>query len=207
MVGPSKGAAAPGQAVSPQCPALSRKRSQEVQGAGSRAASAWLSLLPLFQMMRPTDDILKELCKPAVLQRLLKIESLPLLWLVLRGLDLLSERPEMVREIRALLPDIMETQQFANTPVTLKVLNIFRNVMRHLGKRHASPIALELAEKILPLFNHLSLLREAELHRWCLTRGLSHFFASPALENEMSSGLCSPAGLVLGSAAWVFLAI
>ena len=96
MVGPSKGAAAPGQAVSPQCPALSRKRSQEVQGAGSRAASAWLSLLPLFQMMRPTDDILKELCKPAVLQRLLKIESLPLLWLVLRGLDLLSERPEMV---------------------------------------------------------------------------------------------------------------
>ncbi|XP_015705415.1 maestro heat-like repeat-containing protein family member 7 [Coturnix japonica] len=54
----------------------------------------------------------------------------------------------------------METLQFANTPIsspiTVKVLNIFRNAMHHLGKRHASPFALELAEKILPLFNHAS---------------------------------------------------
>ena len=62
----------------------------------------------------------------------------------------------------------METQQFANTPITLKVLNIFRNVVRHLEKRHASPIALELAEKILPLFNHVSLPWEADLRGWVL---------------------------------------
>ncbi|XP_031461332.1 maestro heat-like repeat-containing protein family member 7 [Phasianus colchicus] len=117
--------------------------------------TAELGLLHL-TMVHPTEEILKELCKPALLQGLLKIESLPLLWLVLRGIVLLSERPETAREIRALLPDLMETQQFANTPITLKVLNIFRNVMRHLGRKHASPIALKLAEKILPLFNHVS---------------------------------------------------
>lgn len=55
-----------------------------------------LTLLPLFQLIHPTEENLQELCKPALLQRLLKIESLPLLWLVLRGLVLLSERPETV---------------------------------------------------------------------------------------------------------------
>lgn len=83
--------------MSPHCPALHCKRSQELQGAGSPAASAWFSLLPLFQMMHPTEEILKELCKPAQLQRLLKIESPPLLWLVLRSLVLLlSKEPDMV---------------------------------------------------------------------------------------------------------------
>ena len=43
-VGPSKGTAAPGQAVRPQCPSLSCQRSPELQGAGSPAASAWLSV-------------------------------------------------------------------------------------------------------------------------------------------------------------------
>ena len=82
--------------MSPQCHAPSCQRSQELHGAGSPAASAWLSLLPLFQVVHPTEENLQELCKPAVLQRLLKIESLPILWLVLRGLVLLSERPETV---------------------------------------------------------------------------------------------------------------
>ena len=72
--------------------------------------------------------------------------------------------------IRALFPEVMETLRFASTPITLKVLNIFRNVMRNLGKRQASPIALQLAEKILPLFNHVSLLWEAESRGWVLDR-------------------------------------
>lgn len=95
-VGPSKGAAAKGQTVWPQCPALSCQRIQKLQGAGSPAASVWLSLLCLFQVMRPTEEILQELCNPDLFQMFLKIKSLPLLWLVLRGLVLLSERPEMV---------------------------------------------------------------------------------------------------------------
>ena len=82
------------------------------------------------------------------------------------------------REIRTLLPGVMETLRFASTPITLMVLNIFRNAMYHLGKRHASPFALELAEKILPLFNHVSLLWEAELCGWVLTGVPSPFFPS-----------------------------
>ncbi|XP_015705506.1 maestro heat-like repeat family member 5 [Coturnix japonica] len=106
--------------------------------------------------MPPTEELVKELCKPALLQKLLNVESLPVLWLVLRRLVLLSDRPETAIEIRALLPGVMENLLFANTAITVKVLNIFRNAMHHLGKRHASPFALELAEKILPLFNHAS---------------------------------------------------
>eukprot|EP00076_Gallus_gallus_P011887 XP_015128145.2 maestro heat-like repeat-containing protein family member 7 [Gallus gallus] len=106
--------------------------------------------------MRPTEEILQELCNPDLFQMFLKIKSLPLLWLVLRGLVLLSERPETAREIRALLPDIMETLQFGNVHVTLNALNIFRNMMNHLGKMVLRPITLELADKLLHLFNHVS---------------------------------------------------
>ncbi|XP_003643101.3 uncharacterized protein LOC100858097 isoform X2 [Gallus gallus] len=107
-------------------------------------------------VMRPTEEILQELCNPDLFQMFLKIKSLPLLWLVLRGLVLLSERPETAREIRALLPDIMETLQFGNVHVTLNALNIFRNMMNHLGKMVLRPITLELADKLLHLFNHVS---------------------------------------------------
>ena len=62
-----------------------------------------------------------------------------------------------------MLPDVMKTLRYGNTPIALKVLTIFRNVMTHLGKSEATPIAVNLAEKLLPLFNHVSQLREAEL--------------------------------------------
>ncbi|XP_021237046.1 maestro heat-like repeat family member 5 isoform X2 [Numida meleagris] len=117
--------------------------------------TAKLGLLHL-TMMPPTEENLKKLRKPILLQRFLKIESLPILWLVLRGLVLLSERPETARGMQALLPGVMKTLRFANTHIVLKALNICRNVMSHLRKREASLIALELAQKLLPLFNHVS---------------------------------------------------
>ncbi|XP_040512069.1 uncharacterized protein LOC101750975 isoform X2 [Gallus gallus] len=117
--------------------------------------TAELGLLRL-TLIHPTEENLQELCKPALLQRLLKIESLPLLWLVLRGLVLLSERPETAIGIRDLLPDVMETLRFANTSIALKASKISRNVMTHVGKREARPIVVELAEKLLPLFSHVS---------------------------------------------------
>ncbi|NXJ03625.1 MROH7 protein, partial [Odontophorus gujanensis] len=106
--------------------------------------------------MPPTEENLKELCNPAVLQRLLKTKRLPILWLVLRGLDLLSQRPEMAREIRALVPGCMQTLPFTNVHIALKLLDIFRNMLNHLGKRDASSFALRLCEKLLPLFSHVS---------------------------------------------------
>ncbi|XP_025000781.2 maestro heat-like repeat-containing protein family member 7 isoform X2 [Gallus gallus] len=116
---------------------------------------AELDLLQL-TLIHPTEENLQELCKPALLQRLLKIESLPVLWLVLRGLVLLSERPEMAIGIRDLLPDVMKTLRFANTSIALKASKISRNVMTHVGKREAHPIVVELAEKLLPLFSRVS---------------------------------------------------
>ena len=85
----------------------------------------------------------------------------------------------------------MENLLFANTAITVKVLNIFRNAMHHLGKRHASPFALELAEKILPLFNHVSLLWEAELCGWVLDRSVFSFLSFSGL-----SGMTCPVGSV-----------
>ncbi|XP_040399793.1 maestro heat-like repeat-containing protein family member 7 isoform X2 [Cygnus olor] len=50
----------------------------------------------------------------------------------------------------------METLQYDNTHITVKALTIFKNVISHLEKREASPIALALAERLLPLFNNVS---------------------------------------------------
>ncbi|OXB51612.1 hypothetical protein ASZ78_003864, partial [Callipepla squamata] len=118
-------------------------------------STAELGLLHL-PVMPPTEGTLKDLCKPAALQNILKTESLPILWLGLRGLLLLSERRETAREIRALLPTIMETTSTGNTDIILEALRIFKNVMRHLGMREASSSAVTVAEKMLPLFNHVS---------------------------------------------------
>ncbi|KAK4805586.1 hypothetical protein QYF61_016436 [Mycteria americana] len=52
-----------------------------------------------------------------------------------------------------LLPDIMETLQHANTDVKMKALVFLRNMMAHMKREEASLIALQLAEKLLPLFD------------------------------------------------------
>ena len=61
-----------------------------------------------------------------------------------------------------LLPDIMETQQNANTENKMKALRVFRNVMGHMKREEASPITLQLAEKLLPLSDSVRLLWEPE---------------------------------------------
>ncbi|XP_040399784.1 uncharacterized protein LOC121063424 isoform X1 [Cygnus olor] len=65
-------------------------------------------------MMRPKDQILVDLCDPERLQVCLRLQSLPMLWLVLRALTMLSERPKMVSsEVRErsmlLFKDLMES--------------------------------------------------------------------------------------------------
>lgn len=63
-----------------------------------------------------------------------------------------------------LLPDIMETQQNANTDNKIKALLVFRNVLGHMKRKEASPTALQLAEKLLPLFDDVRLVWEPEPH-------------------------------------------
>ncbi|OXB51018.1 UNVERIFIED_CONTAM: hypothetical protein H355_006524, partial [Colinus virginianus] len=113
------------------------------------------SLLDFFQVSSFTEEDLDVLCRNTdILQTFLKIKSFPILWLVLRGFFHLSERPETARRIRILLPDILQALQFDNVEITLKALNIFRNVVNHVGKMEACPVALELADRLLHLFNH-----------------------------------------------------
>lgn len=63
-----------------------------------------------------------------------------------------------------LLPDIMEAQQNANTGNKIKALLVFRNVLGHMKRKEASPTALQLAEKLLPLFDDVRLVWEPEPH-------------------------------------------
>nr|XP_047912277.1 maestro heat-like repeat-containing protein family member 7 isoform X6 [Anser cygnoides] len=107
-------------------------------------------------MMCPTERVLADLCDTEKLLLLLSLDNLPILWLVLRALVMLSERSEMVRVVQLLLPEVMETLQYDNTHITEKALTVFENVIGHLEKREASPIALALAERLLPLFNNVS---------------------------------------------------
>ncbi|XP_066843618.1 uncharacterized protein [Anser cygnoides] len=107
-------------------------------------------------MMRPKDQALVELCDPERLQVCLRLQSLPMLSLALRALTMLSERPKMGRKLLVLLPDVMNTLLYDNRHITEKALTVFENVIGHLEKREASPIALALAERLLPLFNNES---------------------------------------------------
>ncbi|KFV91611.1 Maestro heat-like repeat-containing protein family member 7, partial [Fulmarus glacialis] len=84
--------------------------------------------------------------------------------LVLMGLMTPSERPEMARKIQVLLPDVAETLQDANKDIRIKALLVFRNVVGHMERTKASRIALQLSEKLLPLFDdECSQLRELSI--------------------------------------------
>ncbi|KFZ56209.1 Maestro heat-like repeat-containing protein family member 7, partial [Antrostomus carolinensis] len=88
--------------------------------------------------------------------RFLTYPSPVMLSLVLRGLMTLSEGAEMARKMRVFLPDLMGLLQDDNEELKRKALVVICNVMRHLNKKKASPIAVELAEKLLPLFDECS---------------------------------------------------
>ncbi|XP_071886234.1 maestro heat-like repeat-containing protein family member 7 [Anas platyrhynchos] len=103
---------------------------------------------------------------PVHLQSYLRHPSPEVRFLVLKGLCTVSESPEKAREIQVLLPDILEALQDTNTDVVLKALLVLRNVMAHVERRKASGPALQLAEKLLPLFDHES--SQVREHSICL---------------------------------------
>ncbi|KAM6387490.1 maestro heat-like repeat-containing protein family member 7 [Pluvialis apricaria] len=90
--------------------------------------------------------------------------SLVVVCLLLRRLITLSERPAMARKMQVLLPRIVEFLKDGHTDVKINVLVIFRNVMSHLEREEASPIAVQLVEEFLPLFDiESSQLRELSI--------------------------------------------
>ena len=74
------------------------------------------------------------------------------------------------RKIPVLLPDIVETLQDANSDVKMKALVFLRNMMGHTKREEASLIALQLAEKLLPLFDDVRLPWEPQPCRWALCK-------------------------------------
>ncbi|XP_064369370.1 maestro heat-like repeat-containing protein family member 7 isoform X2 [Dromaius novaehollandiae] len=87
-------------------------------------------------------------------QRHLQSQSTVMRGLVLRGLLMLCKRPEMARKVQALLPVIMECLQDADRDTCTKALVGLNNMLHLLddGQR-ASPITLQLAQKLLPLLD------------------------------------------------------
>ncbi|XP_030328771.1 maestro heat-like repeat family member 5 [Strigops habroptila] len=75
-----------------------------------------------------------------------------LLSVVLRGLITLSQLPDTARKMLVLVPDLMDNLHRGHNENNMKILLVFRNVMGHLKKK-ASSTALQLAEKLLKLFD------------------------------------------------------
>lgn len=77
------------------------------------------------------------------------------------------------RRLQFMLPEIMTTVQYGNMHITVKALAVFKNAMAHLEKTEASPIALALADRLLPLFDDVRPLWVTEPCRWALRNGIA----------------------------------
>ncbi|KAM6054250.1 uncharacterized protein VSU04_010772 [Chlamydotis macqueenii] len=107
------------------------------------------------------DEVFEPMYK---VERFLRSSNAGMLSLVLTGLVTLSERADMARKMQVLLPDMTEVLQGGNKDIKRKALVVFQNVMGRLRKEEASPIAVQLVEKLLPLFDHeFSQLRELSI--------------------------------------------
>lgn len=88
-----------------------------------------------------------------------------------------------------MLPDLMKTLQSAPTDKKINVLLILRNVMGHLKKK-ASSTALELAGKLLQLFDDVRLPWKPELRCWALCKNNCPF--STAWRRHLPRAIYAP---------------
>jgi len=106
----------------------------------------------------------------------------------------------------------MELLQNENEDIKMKALVVIQKLMGHLEKAEASPIAVQLAEKLLPLFDEVRLMGEPKPCSWalgkdscpsaqpcqqCSDQGLLISFLLQAPVG--ASGFCSPAQIFPGS--------
>ncbi|XP_071886120.1 maestro heat-like repeat-containing protein family member 7 [Anas platyrhynchos] len=117
-------------------------------------------------MLAQNDISEEDFVNPVHLQSYLRHPSPEMRLMVLKGLCTVSESPEKAREIQVVLPDIVEALQDTNTDVVLKALLVLKNVMAHVERWKASGPALQLDEKLLPLFGHAS--SQVREHSICL---------------------------------------
>ncbi|KAK2524992.1 hypothetical protein Q9233_009039 [Columba guinea] len=68
------------------------------------------------------------------------------------------------KKMKVMLPDLMWVLQYSNKTIKIKALVVFRNMVAQLEREKASPIAVRLAEFLLPFFDdELSQLRESSI--------------------------------------------
>ncbi|KAK2511335.1 hypothetical protein Q9233_017059, partial [Columba guinea] len=109
-----------------------------------------------------SSDLQDEEFAPMYLvMRFLRQRRPTMLSLLLRGMMTLSQTDEMretlffvqARKMEVMLPDLMWVLQYGNKAIKIKALVIFRNVMAQLDREEASPMAVRLAEFLLPFFD------------------------------------------------------
>ncbi|KAK2521515.1 hypothetical protein Q9233_010759 [Columba guinea] len=123
--------------------------------------------------MLASSDLQDEAFAPMYrVSRFLRQRRPTVLSLLLRGMMTLSERREMratlffiqARKMKVMLPDLMWVLQYGNKAIKIKALVVFRNVMAQLERKEATPMAVLLAEFLLPFFDdELSQLREISI--------------------------------------------
>ncbi|KAK2514243.1 hypothetical protein Q9966_015830 [Columba livia] len=125
----------------------------------------WVDTAILRLAILASSDLQDEEFAPVYLvMRFLRQRRPAVLSLLLRAMMTLSQRGEMARKMEVMLPDLMWVLQYGNKAIKMKALVIFRNVMAQLEREKASPIAVRLAEFLLPFFDdELSQLRKISI--------------------------------------------
>ncbi|XP_064903895.1 uncharacterized protein LOC135577702 [Columba livia] len=124
----------------------------------------WVDTAILRLAILASSDLQDEEFAPVYLvMRFLRQRRPAVLSLLLRAMMTLSQRGEMARKMEVMLPDLMWVLQYGNKAIKMKALVIFRNVMAQLEREKASPIAVRLAEFLLPFFDDVRLMYKADV--------------------------------------------
>lgn len=101
--------------------------------------------------------------------------------------------------MQVLLPDIMENLQDANADAKMKALVFLRSMMGDAKTEEASLIAVQLAEKLPPLFDDVRLPRAPQPYRWAL--------CTDSCPSAQPGGQRSGRAALLAPLAWPFRAL
>ncbi|XP_066843784.1 maestro heat-like repeat-containing protein family member 7 [Anser cygnoides] len=123
------------------------------------AMAVFTELLDCVDFEQHIDD-----CILNLLQSHMHSQSLVLRRMAVTSLVVLSTRPKTAVTLQGLLPEVMQQLQDADGDISMKALTVLRNALRLADGQVAGPIALQLPERLLPLFeNESSCVRELSI--------------------------------------------
>ncbi|XP_040399113.1 uncharacterized protein LOC121062887 isoform X5 [Cygnus olor] len=123
------------------------------------AMAVFTELLDCVDFEQHIDD-----CILNLLESHMHSQSSVLRRMAVTSLVLLSTRPKTAVTLQGLLPEVMQQLQDADSDISMKALTVLRNTLRLADGQVAGPIALQLPERLLPLFeNESSCVRELSI--------------------------------------------